>query len=287
MVRSRLSLLGLFCALSLTMPVSAHTLDRIMIGLFNTSLAYTQIFQKAKNSAISLRQPERFYNPQACFPFPPEKQHLVNTVLEAFNVPQNTFVILHAQLGNLGPAYIIGDKVIIIDTQALEAYDDETLIFLLGHELSHGLNKDVATRVAIGGTMPILTAAFTYTVAYGVQKIFDKLERTSPQYAPAMNIASSLTHYLLTFHAAQRKACLHGINYLIRAQEKRADIQAARALKNTTGGIKFVQHECKKNLANKAQNPLLHVDKYGNNLNDHEHPKLTDRIAYLEKIDLT
>ena len=68
-------------------------------------------------------------------------------------------------------------------------------------------------------------------------------------------------------------------------EEKLADLDAARALQDATGGIYLFETYRNQNQGVRRSDPskMATIDAYGNNLSDRKHPPLTERIAYLEE----
>lgn len=68
-------------------------------------------------------------------------------------------------------------------------------------------------------------------------------------------------------------------------EEKAADLDSAKMLKDASGGIYYFQSTADRQQAVRRSNPLAHtnIDERGNNLKDIEHPPLTERVAYLRQ----
>lgn len=67
-------------------------------------------------------------------------------------------------------------------------------------------------------------------------------------------------------------------------EEKRADLDAVKTLKDAEGAIYLFETYLQQNRAIRQSHSFIknyHIDKNGNNLGDKKHPLLTERVAYL------
>lgn len=148
--------------------------------------------------------------------------------------------------------------------------------FIFGHELAHlahsyeGEFAKFLQVASFGGTLSgILFLFFTVSIA--------------PVVHVGITVAVSGIAFALTIGGIvgvirNQSAPVSGIE-----EERKADLDAAKMLNNAEGGIYYFQSSIDRHLAIRRSSPTLHrdIDERGNNIEDKDHPLLTERVAYL------
>lgn len=149
--------------------------------------------------------------------------------------------------------------------------------FVIGHELAHlahsqeGFLAKAYETMSIGG---IMVGIFTLILAVSITPV---VHLTITVGVAGIAIAITGGSALAWFNQA-KPANLSEIE-----EEKKADLDSVRMLNDAEGGIYYFQSSIAHHLALRRSQPAMRrdIDERGNNLNDKDHPPLTDRVAYL------
>ena len=151
--------------------------------------------------------------------------------------------------------------------------------FVIGHEMAHlshhqerALHR-VYEKLSVGGVM---MGIFSLILAVSIAPI---VHLTITVCVTGIAIAITGGSALAWFNRAKES------DPVAVEEEKAADLDSAKVLKDAAGGIYYFQSSIDHLLAIRRSNPSEHrnIDERGNNLKDKDHPPLTDRVAYLRQ----
>jgi hypothetical protein len=158
--------------------------------------------------------------------------------------------------------------------------------FIIGHEVAH-LSHEQATGVAemISIAQDSIAAFGVIAPLFALVLIFGFTPLISVGFAlTAAGIAFTISATSLVIWLTQKKSApsLSDVE-----QEKKADLDSAKVLRNAQGGIYYFDavrmHQLRIRHRNSANTS---IDELGNNLGDKKHPPVTERLAYLNQWQL-
>lgn len=156
--------------------------------------------------------------------------------------------------------------------------------FIIGHEmahLAHSLEMDKTSSI-----QDILETLCFAGIVTGILFLF-----LAVAFLPFVTVSVTLTIAGVAI-AISGISCIAWFNRAAKPpapsdveEEKNADLDSVKALKDASGGVYYFETSRQHNLAIRLTNSERRnrIDAQGNNLGDKKHPPLSDRIAYLRQ----
>lgn len=225
---------------------------------------------------------------QATDTLTPEMRATIDTVIEKCGIDPKTILVFDSKSPLVAPALAVGGNLIVINVASFNTYTLEEIEFVISHELSHLQSMD-NTKISL------VAAAAPFIAHFGLQAwdalVTNAIKRIKGHVEPLSITDTALTkinnanHWMSTFCLT---TCFVGwklVNAYSCRKEREADFFAITHLKSSKGGCAFFTRlqEQQKPLRNLS---LLHrytIDENGDNLGDHLHPLLSERIAYCKE----